>query len=594
MSLDGALLHCVKQELSALVGARVDKIYQPSREELVISLRMLNSGDRTAKRLIFSANGTAARVNLTSAEFDNPSAPPMFCMLMRKHLSNGKLTGIRQDGLERILYFDFECVNEIGDLVTNTLVCEIMGRHSNIILVRDRRVVDSVNRVADAEFQGIRRILPNIQYETPPRAERLNILEAEPREIVSALVQRTDRAAKALTDVLEGISPVFAREAVFYAAGDTDIPCGELTGGAGERLAEFLENAKSALVSGKARYTLLTCEALGKRDICFVDVEQYGSLYEKRFFSTANELLDSFFEGTACSDRMKQRSRDLLKTLNTAYERVARKLEIRRNELKDCSGREQFRVCGDLINANIYRLEKGMTVCTLEDFYTGVPREITLDARLTPAQNAQRYYAEYRKLCNAEEKLGGLIEKGENELKYLDSVLDCVSRTEGEAELSEIRRELREQGYIKGVVKGDETRRKLSEPMRFFSSDGFEILVGKNNRQNDQLTLKTAKASDVWLHTQNIAGSHVIIRTNGQSPTERTLFEAAQLAAYHSKGRSGSGVPVDYTAVKFVKKPAGAKPGMVIFSNNRTLYVTPSREFVEKLSKNDKDNRKDI
>jgi len=584
LSLDGALLHCVKEELSALLGARVDKIYQPSREEVVVSLRLLNSADRAAKRLIFSANGTAARVNLTTAEFENPSAPPMFCMLLRKHLSNGKLVGIRQDGLERILYFDFECVNEIGDLVTNTLICEFMGRHSNIILVRDGRVVDSVNRVADAEFQGIRRILPNIPYETPPRVERLNILETEPSEIVFAVSQRTDRLAKALPDILEGISPVFARETAFYAAGDTDIPCNELTDSSRERLREFLENAKSALQSGKAKYTLLTCEALGKRDICFMDVLQYGSTYEKKFFTTANELLDSFFEVSASSDRMKQRSRDLLKTLNTAYERVSRKLEIRRKELVECSEREQFRVCGDLINANIYRLEKGMTVCTLEDFYTGDPRVIPLDARLTPAQNAQKYYAEYRKLCNAEEKLGDLIEKGENELKYLDSVLDCVSRTEGEAELSEIRRELREQGYIKGAPKGDETRRKLSEPMKFRSTDGFEILVGKNNRQNDQLTLKTAKASDIWLHTQNIAGSHVIVRTNGQSPTERTLFEAAQLAAYHSKGRSGSGVPVDYTAVKFVKKPAGAKPGMVIFTNNKTLYVTPSKEFVEKLS----------
>ncbi len=583
MSLDGALLHCVKEELSALVGARVDKIYQPSREEVVVSLRLLNSADRAAKRLIFSANGTAARVNLTTAEFDNPSAPPMFCMLLRKHLSNGKLAEIRQDGLERILYFDFECVNEIGDLVTNTLICEIMGRHSNIILVRDGRVVDSVNRVADAEFQGIRRILPNIPYETPPRSERLNILETEPSEIISAVSQRTDRLAKALPDILEGISPVFAREAAFYAAGDTDVPCDELTDSAKERLREFLESARSSLQTGKAKYTLLNCEALGKRDICFVDVLQYGSTYEKKFFPTANALLDSFFEVSASSDRMKQRSRDLLKMLNTAYERVSRKLEIRKQELAECSERERFRLCGDLINANIYRLEKGMTVCTLDDFYTGELREIPLDARLSPAQNAQKYYAEYRKLCNAEEKLGDLIENGENELKYLDSVLDCVSRTEGEAELSEIRRELREQGYIKGAPKGGETRRKLSEPMKFRSTDGFEILVGKNNRQNDLLTLKTAKASDIWLHTQNIAGSHVIVRTNGQTPTERTLFEAAQLAAYHSKGRSGSGVPVDYTAVKFVKKPAGAKPGMVIFTNNKTMFVTPKEEIINSL-----------
>ncbi len=369
---------------------------------------------------------------------------------------------------------------------------------------------------------------------------------------------------------------MFAREAAFYASGDTDIPCGELTDYHKERLCEFLEGAKSSLISGKAKFTLLNCDSLGKRDICFVDVMQYGSVYEKKYTDTANELLDSFFEVSASSDRMKQRSRDLLKTLNTAYERVSRKLEIQKKELAECSEREQFRVCGDLINANIYRLEKGMTSCTLEDFYTGEQREISLDARLSPAQNAQKYYSEYRKLCNAEEKLNELIKKGADELQYLDSVLDCVMRTESDLELSEIRRELREQGYLRGLPKGNEPKLKLSEPMKFRSTDGFDILVGKNNRQNDLLTLKTAKATDIWLHTQIIAGSHVIVKTNGNTPSEQTLFEAAQLAAYYSKGRNGSGVPVDYTAVKFVKKPAGAKPGMVIFTNNKTLFVTPS------------------
>lgn len=582
MSLDGALLYCVKEELSTLVGARVDKIFQPSREELVVSLRMLGSADRTPKKIIFSANGTAARVNLTGSDFENPSSPPMFCMLMRKHLSNGRLLGIRQDGLERILYFDFECVNEIGDTVVNTLICEIMGRHSNIILVRNGRVVDSVKRIAD-EASGIRRVLPNIVYETPPRTQRLNLLETDPKVVADLAVKRTDRLAKALPDILEGISPVFAREAAFYACGDTDVGCAELGGSGCERLCEFLTSAKTALQSGKACFTLLTCDELSKRDICFTDVNQYGTLYSKKSFASANELLDSFFAAAASSDRMKQRSRDLLKTLNNACERVARKLEIQKKELAECSGREQLRVLGDLINANIYRLEKGMTRCALEDFYTGEQREISLDARLTPPQNAQKYYSEYRKLCTAEQKLQELIKKGSDELKYLDSVLDCVSRSESDSEISEIRRELREQGYIRGNSKSDEPKRKLSEPMKFRSTEGFEILVGRNNRQNDLLTLKTAKASDIWLHTQNIPGSHVIVKSENKAVPEQTLFEAAQLAAFYSKGRSGSGVAVDYVPVKFVKKPAGAKPGMVIFTNNKTLYVTPDEELVNTL-----------
>ncbi len=587
MSLDGAFLHCVKEELSALVGARVDKISQPSREEIVVSLRMLGGEDRLAKKIVFSANGTAARVHLTEQDYENPSAPPLFCMILRKHLSGGKLVNIRQDGLERILYFDFECVNEIGDKVLNTLTSEIMGRYSNIILVRDSRVIDSIKRITDGgdeSFTG-RRILPNIPYEAPPRAERLSLLDVEPADVLNALFggeYDTQRLAKALSAVLEGIAPIFARECAFYAAGDVDAVVGGLSDPEKMRVGDFLENAKNAL-DGAANYTLLTDETGRKKDFSFVDVKQYGGLYNSARFDSPSKLLDEFFGAAARQDRMHQKARDLLKTVNTAYERVSRKLELQKKELAECGEREVFRVTGDLVNANIYRLEKGMTKCVLEDFYTGEPRDIALDARLTPAQNAQKYYNEYRKLDTAEKKLTELIKKGGEELSYLDSVLDSVSRAESDSELSEIRRELREQGYLRAQKGDDRPSKKLSEPLKFRSSEGFEILVGRNNRQNDILTLKTAKATDIWLHTKDIAGSHVIIRTNGLSPSDKTLTEAAMLAAFHSKGKSGSGVPVDYVAVKFVKKPAGAKPGMVIFTNNKTLYVTPDESVVEKL-----------
>ncbi len=589
MSLDGAFLHCVKSELENLIGARVDKISQPSREEIVISLRMLNSNDRGAKKLMFSANGGSARVHLTNGEIDNPQTPPMFCMLLRKRLGGGKLAAIRQDGLERILYFDFECTNEIGDPVTNTVIIEIMGRYSNIILESGGRVVDSVKRVTDegeTDESKVRRILPNIVYETPPRLERLNILEAAPEEIVSRVSEKSGRLAKALPEILEGIAPIFAREAAFYAVGDTDIPCGELTDTQKQRLCDFLENAKSALIedpTGKVKFTLLTDETGKKKDFSFVDIGQYGGAMKLSHFDSACELLDAFYTAQSSENTQKQRSRSLTIVLNNAFSRVSRKLELQKKELEECSGRETLRVCGDLINANIYKLERGMTKCVLDDFYSGGTREILLDARLTPSQNAQKYYAEYRKLDTAEKKLTELIESGRNELAYLDSVLDCLARAESDRELAEIRRELVDQGYIKGGNRKTPEKNKLSEPMRFISSDGFEILVGKNNRQNDLLTFKTAKAADIWLHTKDIAGSHVIVRTNGEELPNRTLLEAAQLAAYFSKGRGGSGVPVDYVVVKFVKKPAGAKPGMVIFTNNRTLYVTPDKELVERL-----------
>lgn len=582
MSLDGAFLHIVCNELQPLVGARVDKVYQPSREEIVVSLRTYRDG---GKKIVLSANSVSARVNLTTAAFENPQQPPMFCMLLRKHLSGGRLMAIRQDGLERIVSLDFECTNEIGDIVTNSLVAEIMGRHSNIILVRDGRVIDSVKRITD-DISSVRRVLPGIQYEAPPRQDRLCLLDAEPQQVLDAIADSPERLCKKLSAVLEGVSPILTREMAWYSTKDVDAACNALSDSAKDRLRFILGRVKSAVSGGECCFTVVSEPGGRKKDFCFINIEQYSTSMVISHENSANELLDGFFASQDRTERTRQRAHDLLKLLMNSYERVSRKLELQKKELAECSEREIFRVRGDLINANIWRLEKGQSKAVLEDFTTGEPVEIQLDPRLTPAQNAQKYYTEYRKLDTAEKKLTELIAKGQQELVYIDSVFDAASRTDSESDLAEIRRELREQGYLKGGVRADEKVKKTSDPLHFRSSEGFEILVGRNNRQNDQLTLKTAKATDIWLHTQGIAGSHVIIRTEGRQPGEQTLFEAAQLAAFHSKGRSGSGVPVDYVAVKFVKKPAGAKPGMVIFTNNRTLYVTPDENLVNSLKAN--------
>lgn len=579
MSLDGAFLHIVINELQPLIGARVDKVYQPSREEIVVSLRTFRDG---GKKIVLSANSVSARLNLTSAAFENPQQPPMFCMLLRKHLSGGKLMAIRQDGLERIVALDFECTNEIGDIVTNTLIAEIMGRHSNIILVRDGRVIDSVKRITD-DISSVRRVLPGIQYEAPPRQDRLCLLDCEPQQVLDALEGSPERLCRKLSAVLEGVSPILTREIAWYSAKDVDIACNALTDSARDRLRFILGRIKAALSGGECDFTVISELSGRKKDFCFINIEQYSTAMLITHCDSANGLLDGYFASQDKSERTRQRAHDLLKLLMNSYERVSRKLELQKKELAECGEREVFRVRGDLINANIWRLEKGQSSAVLEDFTTGEPVEIQLDPRLTPAQNAQKYYTEYRKLDTAEKKLTELIAKGQQELIYIDSVFDAASRTDSESDLSEIRRELREQGYLKGGVRADEKVKKTTEPLHFRSTEGFEILVGRNNRQNDQLTLKTAKAADIWLHTQGIAGSHVIIRTEGRQPGEQTLFEAAQLAAYHSKGRSGSGVAVDYVPVKFVKKPAGAKPGMVIFTNNRTLYVTPDEGLVNSL-----------
>ncbi len=581
MSLDGAFLHIVKNELiGAICGARVDKLYQPAREEIVISFR----GAGGSKKLLISANSASARVNLTAFAPDNPAQPPMFCMLLRKHLCGGRLVSISQDGLERILRFDLECVNELGDRVINSLVVEIMGGRSNIILVRDGRVIDSIKRFGfDMENPSARCVLPNIPYEPPKRPERLVLTEVEPAMVWERIQGCKERLSKRLVAVLEGISPIFARECAYYAAKDTDVICSELSESARDKVLFFLSRAKKAL-DGEAVFTVVSDKDGRKKDLCFMNIEQYSTAMLISHEDSANGLLDKFFAAADRQTRTKQRAKDLMKLLMTSFERVSRKLELRKRELAQCSERDVFRVRGDLINANIYRLEKGMTSVVLEDLESGEPVAVALDPKLTPAGNAQKYYAEYKKLVNAEKVLHGLIEEGERELRYIDSVFDSVSRTDNETELNEIRAELRESGYLRGAQKPDERVKKHSEPLKFRSGDGFDILVGKNNRQNDLLTTKTAKAADIWLHTQNIAGSHVIIKTDGRIPPESTLTEAAQLAAYHSKAREGSRVPVDYTAVKFVKKPAGAKPGMVIFTNNKTLFVTPSEETVNRLS----------
>ncbi len=589
MALDGAFLYCLRMELQGLIGARVDKIYQPSRDELILSLRVQRTGmeimnlQSSAARLLLSANAMSARASLTEVEFENPKQPSMLCMLLRKHIGGARLTAIRQEGLERILFIDFECLNELGDFVTVTIVCEIMGRHSNVIVVGENgRIIDSIKRV-DEEMSSVRRVLPGALYELPPRQDRLNLLECDETQIRQALDSaRNDKLHKSLIGIFEGISPIFARECALYSARDVDVAKDELTEDNKQRLIFYLKQAKEQILN-KPKYTLVA-ERDGKpRDFCFVDVVQYGTAMIKSNFDSASKLLEQFYSQRDRVDRMRQRSQDLLKLLVNATERVRHRIESQRIDLEKCGERDKLKIFGDLINANIYRLENGQKQASLENFYdSGEVVNIPLDPRLSPAQNAQRYYSEYRKANTAQKKLTELIAQGEQELIYLDSVFDALTRTQGESELLEIREELAEQGYLKRSKKASKMLR-AQPPMKYTSSDGFTILVGRNNKQNDRLTTKDAHSTDIWLHTHNIPGSHVIIVTQGENPPDSTIMEAAMLAALHSKAYNSAKVPVDYTQVKFVKKPNGAKPGMVIFANNKTIYTTPDEGMAKSL-----------
>lgn len=581
MALDGIFLSEVRQELMPLIDGRVDKIHQPSREELLITLRTRDG----SYRLLFNTGAGTARVHVTRSAIENPKVPPMFCMLMRKQLSSGRLVDIRQDGLERILYFDFDATNEMGDLCRLTLAIEIMGRHSNLILIDgEGRIIDSIKRVGQ-DMSQVRPVLPGMHYTLPPKQPRRSLLEDDPADITDEVRTAGNvKLPKALMSVMEGISPVFAREAEFYAGRGRELAVPEMTEDEFDRLTFFLKKTAAELKDGTNRYTVLRTQDGQFKDFCFTDIRQYGSLMVTSFCESACETLDKFFSERDRTARVKQRANDLFRLLVSTSERISRRISNQQLELQDCANRDTYKKYGDLIMSNLYRMQKGDGEAVVEDYYTeGSPQlTIPLERRLTPSQNAQKYYKEYRKADTAEKMLKELITQGDEELLYIDSVFDALTRATGEADISELREELSEQGYIRrGKVKGKPP--KAQPPLKFVSSDGFEIRVGRNNKQNDRLTCKDSEKSDIWLHTKNITGSHTVISCHGEQPPQRTIEEAAVIAAYHSKGRSSAQVPVDYTQIRYVKKPAGSKPGMVIFTNNRTLYVKPDEELVEKL-----------
>ena len=591
MALDGALLRQIKHELEGcLIGSRVDKIHQFSREEMVFVLRLREpaaDGSRSAK-LYLSAGADSPRLHLTSSSFENPKSPPMFCMLMRKHLGSAKLLEIRQVGLDRILHLIFETRNEMGDLIELTVAIEIMGRHSNIILIDENgRVIDSIKRIDDT-MSSVRPILPGVRYTLPPAQDKLDLITSTPEQIEQRLIEGKDTPlSKALLAAVQGVSPIVCREVANYVFVGDDRVISEMIPDHFDRLRFFL----SRVILMARDYTGTPTSVIDSRkkpmDFSFLDIHQYGGSMFTRTYDSYSQLLDDFYTQRDNIQRMRHRSSDLLKVLANTADRIARKLSLQQKELADCSDRETWKIYGDLISANLYSIQKGDRTARLINFYDEAQSEVVipLDPRKTPVQNAQKYYSEYRKADTAEKKLRELIEEGQQEAVYIDSVFDALTRAQTNDELTAIRAELAEQGYLRkkgsAAKKGKEP--KLA-PKRYRSDDGFTILVGRNNVQNDQLTLKEARGRDYWFHTKNIPGSHTIVVSDGQEVPDSTLHQAAILAAVNSKAAESSQVPVDYTLIKNVKKPRGAKPGMVIYVSYQTAYVTPDLELEKRLA----------
>lgn len=575
MALDGITLSMLKNELAnILVGARVDKIHQPSKEELIMSFRF--SGG--SKKLLISASASAPRVHFTEAPIDNPKAPPMFCMLMRKHLSGSKLVGIEQFGLERILHFSFSTYNELGDPVVLKLAVETMGRHSNIILIgNDGKIIDAIKRVT-ADMSSVRQVMPGMSYVFPPSQDKMNTLDLDYKAFVSRLKSGRDiPLSKALMEILDGVSPIVCRELSDYATKGNDTTAKELSDGQCEDLVYAIDKTASAIKNGLCKPFIVELEEGKPIDFTFLKVKQYGAVAELKECDSFSSMLDKYYSERSGADRMKQRSGDLFKFVMNLCDRLSRKLDIQRGELARSEERDTLRIKGELIHANMHNIEKGMTSVILENYYDNNNLvEVKLDPRLSPNQNAQHYFSEYRKADTAEKMLKKFIEKGEAELSYIESVFDLLSRARTEDEVLMLREELYEQGYIRRSHQKNQKPVKLS-PKQYVSTDGFTILCGRNNIQNDRLTFKESKKYDIWLHTQKIHGSHTVIVTEGKEVPSTTIEQAAIIAAYNSKGRDSSLVPVDYTEIRNVKKPSGAAPGKAVYEHYKTAYVRPAQ-----------------
>ena len=576
MPLDAICLQGVVGELAPqLTGSRIEKIQQPARDQIILLLR-------GSRRLFLNAGANQPRIHLTEQLRDNPSQPPMFCMLLRKHLSGGIIESIRQEPLERVVTLTVLASDEMGERSRFTLVWEGMPRRANLILCdRDGRIIDCLRRV-DLEAEQDRQVLPGLFYRLPTRQGKRSPLSVTEEEFAALLGRAAPDAPLDgwLLDTFTAISPLVARELTVRACGSTDAPVSQ-----GNALWDVFSRWQRDVNENTFTPTLIKRNG-SLADFTYGPVTQYGTYAETEIYDSFSHLLDDFYEKREQAERVKQKGRDLLKTATTARDRVRRKLAAQEKELAACLDRDHLRICGELITANLYRMERGQSRLTAQNYYDEncADVDIPLDVRLSPQENAARYFKQYAKAKTAEKYLTAQLQRGREELQYLESVLQELAQAESEQDFNDIRTELTDGGYLRGRGKKQPGFQRASKPREFRSSAGLRILVGRNNRQNDRLTTKDADKRDIWLHTQKIHGSHVILCTGGAEPDEQSLMEAASLAAYFSQAQGSTKVPVDYTPVKFVKKPAGAKPGMVVYATYQTMLADPDEELVKHLS----------
>ena len=585
MAMDSITVRALVVELNELLtGGRIDKIYQPERSEIIMGIR----SNGVNYKLLLCANPSFPRVHITDGKAENPATPPMLCMLLRKHLSAGKILRVYQHSFERVIKIDIESRDELGELSVKTLIAEIMGKHSNIILVdKNGKIIDSIYHV-DITVSSVRQILPGLMYENPPSQGKASPLAAAQEDVAYA-IDDDGEAAHSIVNKFMGISPLSAREIVYRAIGSAEavVPKGdtETRNKIADSFCSIFDKIKAG---GFTPQVLVNTDNKSLVDFSAIDIAQYEGMASSVKFETLSEALEYFFIGKATAAFLKQKSSDLTKIVSANLDRCRKKLQIENETIAKAEKREKYKIYGDLIMANLYAIEPGAKQVTLDNFYGEPGEQITIPLKedQSAARNAQRYYARYNKEKTAYSETLKQRELNLREIDYLESVAEAIMIAESSDEISQIRDELAGEGYVR--IRGVQKRKKEEKPnpMHFISSDGYDIYVGKNNKQNDYVTLKLSRPTDIWLHTKEIHGSHVIVKTSdAMTVPDRTYEEAGMLAAYYSKGRGSASVPVDYTEVYNVKKPSGAKPGMVIYVDYSTMYVTPDREVIEKLER---------
>lgn len=585
MALDGLVIHSIVDELhSKLLGGKIDKVYQPENDEVVLHIR----NNKQNFKLVLSASASNPRVYLANDyKKENPINAPMFCMLFRKHIQGGNIVNISQVGFERIIKISVESFDELKEKTTKDIIVEIMGRHSNIILTHslDNKIIDSAKRIPPS-ISRVRQLLPGLTYDLPPEQNKLNPLnDISLQDFTNTLKDFQGNIFKSIYSKFLGISPIIAKEICFRAKVDekTDtIDCSDEIFNL--IYIEFLNLFKN-IKSNNYTPCMFIDESIDRViDFSCVNINLFSTLSSVKDDSMS-KILEDYYKTKDIKDRIHQRSSDLRKSISIKLDRLYNKLKKQNEELLESENADSYKVYGELITSYIYMIEKGMDSVEVDNFYDPEYKsvKIKLNKNLTPSENAQKYFKKYTKMKTAKVEINNQIKISEEEIHYLENILLSIENCENLAELLDIREELGKVGYLKSQNKSKKETKLTTKPHEFLSSDGFKILVGKNNKQNDHLTLKVADNNDIWLHTKNIPGSHVIIKCEGKEVSDETLFEGAMLAAYFSKSKMSAQVPVDYTKKKNIKKPNGAKPGMVIYETNNTIYVTPAEELVAKL-----------